>query len=57
MNQSEAEELLGKLHSWMTATNETLQTLVRRTENQQLDIQKLAKEIVKLKKENLIITN
>ena len=57
MNEFEAKELLNKLENWMKTTNETLKTLVLKTENQQLDIMKLNKEVGKLKRENLIITN
>ena len=57
MNEFEAKELLSKLENWMKTTNETLKSLVLRTDNQQLSIMKLAKEIIKLKREKLIITN
>ena len=52
MNEFEAKELLDKLENWMKTTNETLKTLVSKIENQQVDIDKLKKHILR---ENRII--
>ena len=53
MTEQEAIELLGKLESFMKNTNEQIETLINRTNNLYIDIDKLKKYI---SKENKIFT-
>ena len=53
MNEPEAIELLDKLKSFMENTNMQITTLINRTDNLRVDIDKLKKHIVK---ENKIFT-
>lgn len=53
MTEKEAIELLNKLQSFMENTNKQIETLINRTNNMQVDIDKLKKHILK---ENKIFT-
>lgn len=54
MTEEEAVELLGKLKSFMENTNKQIESLINRTNNLQVDINKIKKE---LKRSSLIIPN
>ena len=57
MNEKDALDVVAKLENWMKTTNETLKTLVLRTENQQIDIACLKKRIKMLESQKLILVN
>ena len=52
MTETEAVDLLDKLENWMKTTNETLKTLVMKTDNMRIDISNLDIRLKKLEKNN-----
>lgn len=56
MTKQEAAELLGKLEKFMKGTNSQVETLINRTHNLRVDLEKLKQEIIRIKQsENKII--